>query len=205
MRKLILFALVIIVGLSSCGILIHRKVKCKDFELTSERFWFQGYMLTPYTFINKSTGERKLFYIKDKLISHRNSYFSDTGCSCYDMSAQLLMSENDSLWIVNESMYIEHNQPKTNETFTFVINGQRSIINAKFSIVEFGFITVNGTTIKTKKVSRDFYGEYNEVVLGELIGIISFNLKNEVWERQDLKVEKLAPIFDYRILIDHCY
>ena len=203
MRKLIVSMLIIIISFSSCGILFWRNVKCRDYELVSERFWFQGYLLTPYTFINKSSGEKKVFYLADKWISHRDNYYSDTGCDCADKSSQLLISGKDSLWILSESRYIEKNKPETIENYTFVIKGKKTMINSIFSSVLYDSITINGATHITKKIIRESDGV--TVVVGELIGIISFNLGNEIWELVDLKVEKLAPIFDYRYMNNYCY
>jgi len=203
-NRLLIFALLILL-FSSCGILFFRNIKCREYKLDSELFWFQGNLLAEYIFINKSSNKEKKFYLRDKWISHRENYFSDSGCDCHDMSAQLLVGEKDSIWMISDSRYIEKNIPKTKEAFTFKFDNIKGVINNQNSVTSTGFFIVEGTEIETKIFISDIGGSKTKITVGKGIGPIRIEFSDsEIWEMKGIKIEKTAPISDYRYMNNYC-
>lgn len=191
MKIRLLFGFFIVTGLFfSCDKIIFREIKCRDFQIKGENYWFPLNVGDSVVFINTSTSIRKKYTIIDKRISHRTKYTSDTGCGCLDNSGMLLTSGSDSLWFNNELKYVEDNEGNYYEDIIFVINGKQSgfyetsrtildnyaLNSVNFSDVEFFECTDCKVDLSVKKLYRV-----------KNLGIISFELVNgEVWINENL-------------------
>ncbi len=200
---LILSSLLGVVFLGSCGILFFRKVECRAPELTSELFWFQGNNESSFSLISETTGEEKLYILKDKWYSHREQYFSDSGCDCHDMSAQLLEGGRDSIWTVNELRYVERNKEVITESITFVFDGDHYFFSSTNSKITLTTEALNDSEIESKLFSR--YGDDAEVKLGKGVGILHVIFPNgEKWERKNAVIKPISGIEDYRFTLTTC-
>ncbi len=186
MKIRLLFAFFIVAGLFiSCDKIIFREIKCKDFQIKGENYWFPLNVGDSVVFVNSTTSIRKKYTILDKRISHRTKYTSDAGCGCLDKSGMLLTSGSDSLWFNNELKYVEDNEGNYYEDIIFVINGKQSgfyetsrtkldnytLNSVNFSDVEFFECKDCKVELSVKKLYRV-----------KNIGIISFELVNgEYW------------------------
>ncbi|GAA3511783.1 hypothetical protein GCM10022393_26860 [Aquimarina addita] len=202
-RLLILMSLLLL--FSSCGVLFFRNITCREYKLDAEQFWFQGDVLSEYVFVNKSSNMEKKFYLRDKWISHRENYFSDSGCDCHDMSSQLLIGEKDSIWMVSDSRYIEKNIPTTRESFAFKFDNTKDILNNENSVISSGSIIIGEAEIETKIFISDYGGSKTKITVGKGIGPIKIELSNsEIWEMKGIKIEKMAPKSEYRYMNNYC-
>ena len=50
--KLVLSSIMVLILFQSCGVLIMRRVKCQEYKVDSEKFWFQGNVDSKYTLVN---------------------------------------------------------------------------------------------------------------------------------------------------------
>lgn len=191
MKLRFLFVFFIVTALFySCNKIVFREIKCRDFQIKGEDYWFPLNVGDSVVFVNSSTNIRKKYIIVNKRISHRTKYTSDTGCGCFDNSGMLLISGTDSLWFNNELKYVENNEGNYYEDIIFVIKGKKSgfyetsrtkldnytLNSVSFSDVEF-FECKNCTVdLSVKKLYRV-----------KRMGIISFELVNgEVWMNENL-------------------
>ena len=191
MKIRILLGLVIAIGLFySCDKIIFRDIKCRDFQIKGENYWFPLNVSDSVVFVNSTTNVRKKYIIVDKHISHRTKYTSDTGCGCLDNSGMLLTCGTDSLWFNNKLKYIEDKEGNYYEDIIFVINGKQSGFyetsktkldtytsnSITFSDVEFFECKDCKVDLSVKKLYRV-----------KNLGIISFELVNgEVWINENL-------------------
>jgi hypothetical protein len=207
--KLRLFGFLILSGLLfSCDKIIFREIKCRDFQITGENYWFPLNVGDSVVFVNSSSNIRKKYTIVDKRISHRTKYTSDTGCGCLDNSGMLLTSGTDSLWFNNELRYVEDNEGNYYEDIIFVINGKQSgfyetsrtklndyILNSvNFLDVEFFECKDCNVDLSVKKLYRV-----------KNLGIISFELVNgEVWINENLTKTGLTTMDSFEYSENSC-
>jgi len=198
-----LILIITIFVLNSCGVLVFRKIECRDFQLKEELFWFQGKIKTSYVFVNEKTGEEKTFILKDKWISHRQKYSSDTGCDCHDKSSQFLIGNKDSIWTINDLRYIEKQEQKITEAVTIVFDGVKIIYNSIHSSINIKNEIINEIEIETKTfINSD---SNSEIKLGKGVGLISIKIsKNEIWKRKNITIEPISKIGDYRFMYNFC-
>ena len=108
-RISVLSLIFIVVGLfHSCGKIIFREVKCREFEFQDELKWYAGNVGDLITLSNKENLTKE-FVIRDKFILHTKKYTSDTGCGCRDIWGLLLSTEKDTIIMNSESVYVENN------------------------------------------------------------------------------------------------
>lgn len=134
MKKLLLL-LTLVVALFACRKLIHRDVKCRDFNQSFELKHYAGSIGDTLVFKN-GQGDSIRFTISDKYINHRTTYVSDTGCGCYDQWGISYKSESDTLNFWTDEKYVEQNEAKRYYTAAISVHG---IIS--------GFITEDVTDI----------------------------------------------------------
>lgn len=176
-----------------------RNIDCRPFELNLQKFWFQGHELNSYKFINQKTNEIKNFILIEKKIFHTTNYISDTGCGCIDSSVELLINDQDTLWLYCESVYVESNEAELSEKYFVSINGSKYIFPDFDSVIKYDSILVDGDYVKTKKFSRHFGDKKGNITFAEGIGIVSMNLGNgEIWEIKKLKIFPISTPSDYR-------
>lgn len=204
MKMRLLYGLFIVTGLFfSCDKIIFREIKCRDFQIKGENYWFPLNVGDSVVFVNSSTRIRKKYTIVDKRISHRTKYTSDTGCGCLDNSGMLLTSGSDSLWFNNELKYVEDNEGNYYEDIIFVINGKQSgfyetsrIKLDNYTLNSVNFSDVEVFECKDCKVDLSVKKLYRV----KNLGIVSFELVNgEVWFNENLTKTSITIIdsFEY--------
>lgn len=188
--KIILGLLILVAMFYSCGKIIFREVKCRDFQIKGENYWFPLVLGDSVVFANKAMSLRKKYIIVDKKIFHRTQYTSDTGCGCLDQSQMLLTSGSDSLWFVNEERYVEQNEGKYYEDIVFVVNKIKSRFNetSKTKLSNFTLNSVSFSDVEFFEC-KDCKAELSLKKLYRVnnIGIIYYELVNgEVWINENL-------------------
>jgi hypothetical protein len=174
----------------SCKKLFNREVKCRDFQIKGEHYWFPLNVGDSVVFVNVSANIRKKFLVQDKRIAHTTKYKSDTGCGCFDYSGMLLTSGSDSLWFKNELKYIENKEGNYYEDIFFVINGSKSgfyetqrTILANYTVNGVNFSDVEFFSCANCQIALDVKKIYRV----KNLGIISYELVNgEVWTNENL-------------------
>ena len=131
----------------SCGVLMFREVKCRDFEFKEELKWFAGNVGDVLTFKNNHN-ETKEFVVAEKYIFHRTKYTTDTGCDCHDQWAILLTAGNDSISMFGDSQYIEAKSAKRSDSFYIKFNNKIS-----------GFITEDKSIATNYKVDNTTFAQ----------------------------------------------
>lgn len=191
MKLKLLFRLLIVSGLFlSCDNIVFREIKCRDFQIKGENYWFPLNVGDSVVFVNSSTSIRKKYTIVAKQIFHRAKYTSDTGCGCLDNSVMLLTSDTDSLWFNNELRYVEDNEGNYYEDIIFVINGKQSGFyeTSRTKLDSYTLNSVNFSDIEffeCKDCKEDL--SVKKLYRVKNLGIISFELVNgEVWINENL-------------------
>lgn len=192
--------------LITCGKVVWREIECREFSLKGEHYWFPLNIGDSVSFTN-SSNLQKTFIVKDKYISHRTKYISDTGCGCYDLTEMLLISGNDSIWFNNHLVYIEDREGTYREDMFFVIDGVQS-----------GFYETHRTIIDSYEIDsisfnnvERFDYDYSEsenivsVYRVKNLGIIRFIKKNgEVWTNDNLTEFKENTIDSFNYSENTC-
>ncbi len=194
---------------SSCLAIVFNyvNVTCGKYNLTNELFWFQGNILTEYIFVNKSSNQERKFYLMNRSLSHMEDYTylknNDEGdCGCYDISSQILVGEKDTIRIMNTSSTYSYNK----ESFTLKFGNTKDIITTENSVVNMSSIIVKGVEVKTKIFVSELGGIKTVLTIGQGIGPIKIEFYNgEIWERKEIKIDKIVPVKNYKHLSIDCY
>ena len=191
MKLRLIFGLLIVTGFFfSCDKIIFREIKCRDFEIKGENYWFPLNVGESVVFVNSATNIRKKYTIVVKHISHRTKYTSDTGCGCLDSSAMLLVSGTDSLWFKNELKYVEDQKGNYYEDIIFVINGKYSGFDetSRTRLDTYSLNSINFSDVELFECKECEVGlSVNKMYRVKNLGIVLFELVNgEVWMNENL-------------------
>ncbi|WP_299256742.1 hypothetical protein [uncultured Aquimarina sp.] len=209
MKYKLLILFFIFLFFSSCLAIIfdYVNVTCGKYHLTNELFWFQGDILTEYIFVNKSSNKERKFYLINRSISHIEDYMylrndnEEGGCGCHDISSQMLVGENDTIRIMNTSSTHSYN----GESFTLKLGKTKDIITSETSVVNMSSIIVKGVEVKTKIFVSELGGIKTVLTIGQGIGPIKIEFYNgEIWERKEIKTDKIAPVKNYNYASIDC-
>lgn len=203
MKRLIIIFLITSGLFLSCGKIIFREIKCRNFQLKGENYWFPLYVGDSVVFINPSTNARKKYIVVNKYISHRTEYISDTGCGCLDVSGMLLTSGSDSLWFKNELRYVEDQKGNYYEDIIFVIKNKKSgfFETERTKLNTYSLDSINFTDVELfecKDCKENL--KVKKMYRVRNLGIISFELVNgEVWINENLSKIGLTTMdsFEY--------
>jgi len=179
-------------ALHSCGVLLFREVKCRDFEFQDELKWFAGNVGNVITLSNNRGNETKEFIIRDKYILHRIKYTSDTGCDCHDRWGILLSSGNDTISMYSDSKYIETN-PSNRYDYLFIKynNNLSSFTDEDKSIVtNYTIDNITFSQVLIFEYSHDENNQFKKVVIAPEIGIIELTETNgNIWTNTNLETK----------------
>lgn len=196
--KTILF-LIFALFLQSCNEFIFREINCRDVELDYELYWFPKRIQEEVVF---NSGNKQItFQVSDQFIYHTTDYVSDTGCSCYDQTAQLITNGQDSIWYEHISVYQEGNNAETSGVVVISIGENHA-----------SFYTDESEEIEELEISENIVNDIisfsnselfvNRVLLARNIGIIQIEFADGTkWTNSELESEKSIQ-FDWFNLIE---
>jgi hypothetical protein len=200
------YIFIFMVMFSGCKGFIFRDVKCRDFALKGEHYWFPLYVGDSVTFLSTSD-TKKTFMVVDKYISHRTRYVSDTGCGCSDLTGMLLVSNEDSIWFNNRLKYIEQQEGNYYEDVFLKIDNvtsgfyetHKTVLNS-YSIDTLSFSDV-------ERFDYDVTGEMKvkTVFRAKDLGIIKFVMGNDIeWTNENLTVMKETNLDSFNYSENTC-
>lgn len=187
---------------SSCGVLVFRDVICRDFTMTTQKYWFPVKTGDSVVFVN-SLNKTMGFKVIERKIEHTTRYYSDTGCSCNDWSGMMLVNSTDTMWVNATNDYIFNDKDARSEDVMLIINHVRSGFDGTQSTL------LPSYTIGSKQFSdvKQFTGSYTDsthvktVYMAKNAGIIRFEMINgKTWTNKSLaqdSIPDLLKTFEY--------
>jgi len=184
----------------SCGVLMFRKINCRNFEFQEELKWYAGDIFDVMTFSDQENNIKK-FVINDKYLFHTTRYYSDTGCDCYNLWGILLVSGSDTLSMYSESSYIEKRTAKRRDSFYAKYNNIAS--GSRDRSIETNYAIENKTfaQVLIYDYSHTESSQLKKIVIAPEIGIMElFEVNGTIWRNMDLETKLNIDIssFDYR-------
>ena len=199
-NRLSIIGMVIILGVChSCGTIIFREVKCRDFEFQDDLKWYPGNVGNVISLSNKDN-ETKEFIIKDKYIIHTKKYTSDTGCGCHDIWGILLSTSNDTIIMNSESVYVENNKAKKYDYFFIKNNNKGSgFINEDKSIVtNYSIGNITFSQVLIFEYSHTENNQFKKIVIAPEIGVVELTETNgNIWKNMNLETKLNIDIVSF--------
>lgn len=176
----------ILIGITGCGILMHRKVECRP--LDPEMYSFIRHHKVPKVIVYESSfGRNRSFILNSNHEYHTDFYYSDTGCGCVDVVVQKAYSlQGDSIIIISRSSYIEQGQSSIYSGVYFHWDGLKNGFGGKDSTsLDEGLDRRQYTFYQPDSVFQ-----IESAVLVEKLGLVSFALRSgETWQLKDAEVD----------------
>ena len=181
---------VIMLGvIHSCGLLFWREIKCRDFEFQDELKWYPGNVGEVITFSNEEN-EMKEFVIREKYISHRAKYYSDTGCDCLDLWVIMLSSGSDTIRMYGNSFYIEKQKATRHDYFYVRYNNKLSRFKDGSIVSNYAIENKTFAQVMIFEHPHTENNQFKKVVIAPEIGIIELIEANgNIWRNIDLETK----------------